>query len=75
MIVILDNKRHLTLPMALGPAKPGERFEANFDAEEDAFVFRRIAAKPNWLEILKQCPVPMNDLPPRRREFPRRRKR
>jgi hypothetical protein len=69
MLVTLDEKRRLTVPMALAPAKPGEHFEANFDAEEDAFVFRRIAAKPDWLEVLKQCPVSLDDLPPRRREM------
>jgi hypothetical protein len=74
MIVTLDEKRRLTVPRALAPAKPGEHFQADFDAEEDAFVFRRIATKPDWLEVLKQCPVPLDDVPRRRREFPRRKK-
>jgi hypothetical protein len=72
MIVTLDDKRRLTVPAALAAATPGEHFHADFDAEEDAFVFRRIAVKPDWLETLKECPVSMDDLPPRRRELPRR---
>jgi len=38
-------------------AKPGDHFTAEFDAEEDAIVFRRVARSDNWLEILKACPV------------------
>ena len=74
MIVTLDAKRRLTVPASLGPASPGDYFDARFDAEEDAIVFRRLAGKKNWLKILKECPVSMEDLPPRRREYRRRRK-
>jgi hypothetical protein len=35
--------------------------------------FRRIATKSDWLAVLKECPVSMDDAPPRRRELPRRR--
>jgi len=73
VIVTLDAKRRLTIPTALAPAKPGDYFDAQFDAEEDTIVFRRIAADTDWLAILKQCPVSMDDLPARRRELPRRR--
>jgi hypothetical protein len=68
MIVTLDSKRRLTVPAAV-PAKPGDHFLVDFDAEEDALMCRRIASKPNWLKVLKACPVPMDDLPPRRREY------
>lgn len=74
MILTLDEKRRLTVPTSLAPAQPGDHFKAEFDADEDALVFRRVAKKGNWLEILKSCPVEMSDLPPRRRELPRRRK-
>jgi len=74
MIVTLDAKHRLTVPSALAPTAPGEHFQVDFDVEEDAFVFRRLASKPDWLEVLKQCPVSLDDLPPRRREFPRRKK-
>jgi hypothetical protein len=74
MIVTLDSKRRLTVPAALAPASPGDYFEAQFDAEEDTLVFRRIAPKADWLAVLKECPVSMDDVPPRRRELPRRRK-
>jgi predicted nucleic acid-binding protein len=43
MIVTLDAKRRLTVPAALAPASPGDYFDAQFDAEEDALVFRRLA--------------------------------
>jgi hypothetical protein len=37
-------------------------------------LFRRIATRPDWLEVLKRCPVAIDELPPRRREFPKRRR-
>jgi len=74
MIVILDAKRRLTVPAALAPAVPGDYFDAQFDAEEDTLVFRRLAPRSDWLAVLKVCPVSMDDVPPRRRELPRRRK-
>lgn len=70
MIVTLDSKRRLTVPMALAP---GDYFDAQFDATEDSLVFRRIAPNSDWLAVLKRCPVSMEDVPPRRRELPRRR--
>jgi hypothetical protein len=74
MIVTLDAKRRLTVPTALAPAKPGDYFEAHFDAEEDAIVFRRLGGRENWLAVLKECPVSPDDVPPRRRGLPKRRK-
>jgi hypothetical protein len=74
MIVTLDAKRRLTIPAALAPASPGDYFEARFDAEEDALVFRRLAGKESWLTVLKACPVSPEDVPPRRRARARRRK-
>jgi hypothetical protein len=57
MIVTLDAKRRLTVPAALAPTSPGDYFEARFDAEEDALVFRRLAGQEDWLTVLKACPV------------------
>lgn len=74
MIVVLDAKRRLTVPLALAPARPGESFEATFEPDEDTLIFRRVAPDKDWLAVLKECPVPMDDLPPRRKELPRRRK-
>jgi hypothetical protein len=72
MILILDAKRRLTLPAGLAPAQPGDHFDAHFDPDEDAIVFRRIAKNADWLAVLKQCPVKMDDLPQRSREMPKR---
>lgn len=72
MILTLDAKRRLTVPASLAPARPGDHFKAEFDPEEDAIVFRRIARHADWLEVLKSCPVKMDGLPPRRREYPKR---
>jgi hypothetical protein len=74
MIVTLDEKRRLTVPVALAPAAPGDAFDARFDEEEDAIVFRRLKRGRPWLEVLKACPVPMDDLPARSREYLRKRK-
>lgn len=68
MVITLDAKRRLTVPVALAPASPGDLFEADFDPEEDAIVFRRMARRADWLAVLEQCPVPMDDLPRRRRQ-------
>ena len=74
MILTLDDKRRLSVPASLAPTKPGDHFQAEFDAEEDTLVFRRVAPKGDWLEVLKACPLDMADLPTRRREPPKRRK-
>jgi len=74
MIVTLDAKRRLTVPAALAPAAPGDYFDAQFDPDEDTIVFRRVAVKGDWLAVLRECPVPMDDVPRRRRDYPRRRK-
>ena len=74
MVVTLDSKRRLTVPAALAPATPGDYFDAQFDAEEDVLIFRRISTNTDWLAVLKECPVCMDDVPTRRRELPRRRK-
>jgi hypothetical protein len=51
MVVTLDAKRRLTVPAALAPAKRGDYFDAHFDAEEDAIVFRRLGGRENWLAV------------------------
>lgn len=74
MIVTLDAKRRLTIPAALAPASPGDYFDAWFDAEEDAIVFRRLPSRENWLDVMKECPVSPDDIPPRRSEPAKRRR-
>ena len=68
----LDAKRRLTVPASLAPGSPGDYFDARFDAEEDALVFRRLPAKENWLDVIKACPVRANDVPARRRALTKR---
>jgi hypothetical protein len=74
MVVTLDAKRRLTVPTAIAPAKPGDYFDVQFDTEEDAIVFRRLGGHENWFAVMKDCPVSLDDVPPRRRELPKRRK-
>lgn len=74
MIVTLDSKRRLVVPASLTTTSPGDTFDAHFDAEEDALIFRRLPQKEDWLKVLSECPVSMDDLPPRRRELPKKRK-
>lgn len=74
MIVTLDSKRRLTLPTVLMRAQPGQSFDARFDAEEDAVIFRRLPEREDWLAVLAECPVPMDDIPRRRRDLPKKRK-
>jgi len=72
MLLKLDSKRRVTMPAKLGPAKPGEYFEALYDEDEDRFIYKRVKRKTSWLEVLKQCPTSMDDLPPRSRELPKK---
>jgi hypothetical protein len=72
MIVTLDAKRRLTVPTALVKTSPGEHFEALYYEDDDIITLRRVKRKLNWLEVLKQCPVPMDDIPPRSRELPKK---
>lgn len=74
MVVTLDAKRRLTVPAALAPAEPGDDFDARFDADEDAIIFRRLRGRESWLAVLKECPVSPDEVPPRRRSLPTRRK-
>jgi hypothetical protein len=74
VIVTLDSKRRLTLPAALMQAQPGQTFDAQFDADEDAVIFRRLPEKEDWVDVIADCPVAMDDLPSRRREPPKRRR-
>ena len=67
MIVTLDEKRRLTVPLALAPETPGDAFAARFDEEEDAIVFRRVKRGKSWLDVLRACPVFMDDVPARSR--------
>ena len=69
MIVTLDAKRRLSIPVTLAPTKPGDQFNATFDAEDDTVILHRVKGKKDWLTVLEACPVPMDDLPPRRREY------
>lgn len=74
MVITLDAKRRLTVPRTLAPASPGDCFDARFDTDEDAIVFRRLNGREDWLAVLKACPVSMDDVPSRRRERARRRR-
>ena len=74
MILTLDAKSRLTVPVTLAPVVPGDSFEARFDPEENEIVFRRIAGTGDWLAILSECPVSTDNLPRLRREASKRRK-
>ena len=74
MVITLDAKRRLTVPVSLAPAKPGDYFDARFDPEEDAIIFRRLNSDESWLRVMKECPVSPDDVPPRRRTPAKRRK-
>jgi hypothetical protein len=72
MIVTVDAKRRVSIPAALAPTTPGDRFDARFDPDDDVVILRRVKRKTNWLDVWKQCPVPMDDLPPRSRQMPKK---
>jgi hypothetical protein len=72
MVVTLDSKRRVSIPAAVAPASPGDQFDATFDAEEDTVILRRIKRKAKWLDVWRQCPVPIDDLRARSREMPKK---
>jgi len=72
MLLTLDAKRRLCVPAALAPAQAGDAFDAYYDREEDEIILRRVKRRTNWLEAWKQCPVPMDDLPARSRQLPKK---
>jgi len=73
LILTLDSKRRLTVPAALAKTSPGDSFEALYDEAEDEIVLRRVKRKrESWLDVMKRCPVPMDDLSPRSREYPKK---
>ena len=74
MILRLDSKRRVSLPASLTPASPGDEFEASFDPEEDVVILRRLRKRNDWVAVFKRCPVPMDDLPSRSRQLPKRRR-
>jgi hypothetical protein len=74
MIVKPDSKRRLRLPAALMPAQPGQSFDIRFDVDETALIVRRLPEREDWLHVLAECPVPIDGLPLRRRELPKKRK-
>ena len=69
VIITMDAKRRLTVPVAAGDFKPGDTFLANFDCQESEIVFRKINSREDWLAVALACPYPMDDLPPRSREL------
>jgi hypothetical protein len=72
MIETLDAKRRVRIPAALALAAPGDQFDASIDAEDDVVTLRRLKRKPDWLTVWKQCPMSIDDLPPRSRELPKK---
>lgn len=72
MILTLDAKRRVSLPAKLAPSVPGDQFEATFDADEDVVMLRRIKRKNGWLTVWKECPFPLDDLPVRSAELPKK---
>ena len=61
MFLTLDSKRRLTLPKDLVTAEPGDYFDAMYDAEDDAVIFRKVPSKEDWLSVLAMataCPCP-----------------
>jgi hypothetical protein len=45
-----------------------------FDANKDVAACRRVNRKANWLKVWKKCPVPIDDVPRRNRELPKKAK-
>jgi len=75
MTVVLDAKRRLSLPASVLASKPGEVFDVIADLDEDSVTFRRLPGKEDWIDVLSQCPVSMDDLPVRKKAKSVRRKR
>lgn len=46
----------------------GDHFVVEDNPETQVVVLRKVKRQGSWLEVLQECPEPL-DLPPRRREF------
>ena len=51
MIVTLDSKRRLRVPVEVMPTKPGDDFLVDFDPDEDMLVCHRITPGADWLAV------------------------
>ena len=71
MNVTRESKRRLTVPKAPVKTQPDVHFEKLYDEDQDKFVLGRVKRKLNWLDVFKQCPTSMDDIPPRSRELPK----
>ena len=63
----LTLRTHQVEPITLPILKP----EVVRETREALQMSRKVRS---WVDVLKTCPVPMDDLPPRSREYPRKRK-
>jgi hypothetical protein len=50
-------------------------FDVIADLDEDSVTFRRLPGKEDWIDVLSQCPVSMDDLPVRKKAKSVRRQR
>lgn len=74
MLVTLDAKRRLAVPRQIASVTPGDQFDVSFDSHDNAIVFRRVHAQDNWLDVVGQCPVSIDDLPRHKPSLPRKRR-
>ncbi len=71
MIVTLDEQHRLVVPATVCKTDVGEQFDAVFDEDQAAIVFRRVVPQEDWFDVMSACPVEMDDLPARSRELPK----
>jgi bifunctional DNA-binding transcriptional regulator/antitoxin component of YhaV-PrlF toxin-antitoxin module len=62
VIVVVDSEGRLAIPQSLGQVLPGEPFEVSAGDADGTMVLRRAGVKADWLEVLKECPIPMDDI-------------
>jgi hypothetical protein len=63
-----NNPRSIADVLFSFPTAGNPRRYCSLACKQAAYRWR---LKENWLEVLKRCPVPMDDVPPRNDELPK----
>jgi bifunctional DNA-binding transcriptional regulator/antitoxin component of YhaV-PrlF toxin-antitoxin module len=67
--VVIDEQRRIRIPARIKELSPGDTVILDFDAEEGVVTLRKVDAKRDWFEILRQCPGPFPSIE-RSKELP-----
>ena len=68
--IVIDPQRRVRIPASIKELNPGDTVILDFDTQEGVATLRKVNAKSDWFEILRQCPGPFPSVE-RSQELPR----